>query len=72
MSQETAMHEMWVPSLHQEDPLEEEMAMYFRIHAWEISWTETGGRRLVVYSPWDHKESDRTNPPHESARGWSE
>ena len=55
MSQETAMHEMWVPSLHQQDPLEEEMAMYFRILAWEISWTETGGRRLVGYSPWDRR-----------------
>ena len=49
------MHEMWVPSLHQQDPLEEEMAMYFRILALEISWTETGGRRLVGYSPWDRR-----------------
>ena len=31
-----------------------------------------GQRRLVGYSPWDHKESDRTNPPHESGRGQSE
>ena len=32
--------EMWVQSLHQEDPLEEEMATL----AWEIPWTEEPGR----------------------------
>ena len=31
---------MWVPSLGQEDPLEEEMAIHFSILAWEIPRTE--------------------------------
>ena len=31
---------MWVPSLDWEEPLEEEMATYPSIHAWEIPWTE--------------------------------
>ena len=33
MSQEPITHEMWVPSLGQEDPLAEEMATYFSIFA---------------------------------------
>ena len=36
--------EMQVPFLHTEDPLEEEMATYFGIPAWEIPWTEETGR----------------------------
>ena len=32
--------ETWVCSLGQEDLLEEEMATYFSICAWEIPWTE--------------------------------
>ena len=31
---------MWVGSLGQEDPLEEEMATHSGIFAWEILWTE--------------------------------
>ena len=31
---------MWVRSLGQEDPLEEEMTIYSSILAWEIPWTE--------------------------------
>ena len=31
-----AVHEMWVRSLGQEDPLEEEMATHSNILAWEI------------------------------------
>ena len=51
-----AMQEMWVQSLGQEDPLEEEMATCSSILAWKIPWTEeTGG-----YSPWGHKQSDMT------------
>ena len=51
-----AMQEMWVRSLDQEDPLEEEMATCSSILAWIIPWTEeTGG-----YSPWGHKQSDLT------------
>ena len=34
---------MWVQSLDQEDPLEEEMATCFNILAWEIPWTEESG-----------------------------
>ena len=35
-----AMQETWVPSLGQEDPLEEEMATHSSILAWRIPWTE--------------------------------
>ena len=38
------MQEMQVQSLGGEDPLEEEMATYSRILAWEIPWTEETGR----------------------------
>ena len=34
---------MWVRSLDQEDPLEEEMATHSSIFAWEIPWTEEAG-----------------------------
>ena len=34
------MQEMWVQSLGQEEPLEEEMATSSIIFAWEITWTE--------------------------------
>ena len=40
----------------QEDPLEWEMAIHFRILAWKIH----GQRNLVSYSPWGCKESDTT------------
>ena len=45
-----------VPSLGREDPLEEEMAPPSSIHA-GIIYRQ---RRLVGYSPWDHKELDTT------------
>ena len=32
--------EVWVPSLGQEYPLEEEMATHSSMLAWEIPWTE--------------------------------
>jgi len=48
--------EMWVQSMGQEDPLEEEMTTHSSILAWRIPWTEEPGR----YSPWDCKESDMT------------
>ena len=35
-----AMQETWVPSLVQEDPLEEVMAPHSSILAWKIPWTE--------------------------------
>ena len=34
---------MWVRFLGQEDPLEEGMAIYSSILAWEIPWTEEPG-----------------------------
>ena len=37
------MQEMWVQSLGQEDPLENEMATCSSILAWEIPWTEEPG-----------------------------
>ena len=45
------MQETWVQSLHQEDPLEKEMAMYFRILAEKTH----GERSLVGYSPQGHR-----------------
>ena len=39
-----AMQEMWVSSLGQEDPLEEETATHSSILAWAISQTEEPGR----------------------------
>ena len=35
--------EIQVPSLGQENPLEEEMATHSSILAWEIAWTEEPG-----------------------------
>ena len=37
------MHEIWVPSLGWEDPLEKEMTTYSSILAWRIPWTEEPG-----------------------------
>ena len=37
------MQEIWVQSLGWEDPLEEEMANYSSILAWQIPWTEEPG-----------------------------
>ena len=52
-----AMQETGVRSLGWEDPLEKGMATHSSILAWRIPWTEEPGG---LYSPWDHKESDRT------------
>ena len=57
-----AMQKTWVQSLAQEDSLEEEMATHSSILTWEIPWTED----LVGYSPWDHKESDKTEHARKS------
>ena len=35
---------IWVLSLGQKDPLEEEIATHFSILAWKILWTEEPGR----------------------------
>ena len=48
--------EAWVPSLDQEDPLEEEMATHSSILVWRIPWTKEPGR----LSPWGCKEVDMT------------
>ena len=45
------MQEMQVPSLGQEDPLEEEMETHSSILSWEIY----GQRSLAAYSPRGHK-----------------
>ena len=37
------MQETWVPSLVQDDPLEERMATLSSILAWRIPWTEESG-----------------------------
>ena len=47
---------MRVPSLGQEDPMEEEMATHSSIPAWKFH----GQRSLVSYSPWGHKELNTT------------
>ena len=38
-----AMQEVWVQSLGQEDPLEEEMATNSSVLAWKVTWTEEPG-----------------------------
>ena len=38
------MQETWVRSLGWKDPLEEGMATYSSLLAWEIPWTEEPGR----------------------------
>ena len=61
------MWEIQVQSLGQEDPLEKEMATHSSTLAWKIPWRENpmegeslGGRSLVGYSPWGHKELGTT------------
>ena len=44
------MQEMPVPSLGQEDPLEEGMATQSNIRAWRIPWTEEPGRQQSMES----------------------
>ena len=39
----SAMQEIWVRSLDQEDPLEKGMATHSSILAWRIPWTEEPG-----------------------------
>ena len=48
------MQDLWVQSLLQEDPLEEEMATHSSILAWETPWTE----EPVGYSSWSCKDLD--------------
>ena len=51
-----AMQETLVQSLGGEDPLEEVMATYSGIVAWEILWTEEPGRLQSM----GHKKLDMT------------
>ena len=45
---------MWVQSLGQESPLEEEMAIHSSILAWRIPWTEEpGGLQSMELKEWD-------------------
>ena len=50
------MQETWIPSLGQEDPLEEEMTTHSSILAWKIPWTEEPGGLQSTGS----QESDMT------------
>ena len=44
-----AMQEMWVQSLGQKDPLEQQLATHSSILAWEVPWTEEpGGLQSMV------------------------
>ena len=45
-----AMWETWVLSLGPEDALEKEMAFYFSILAWKITWTEEPGGLQSMWS----------------------
>ena len=51
-----AMRKTQVQPLDWEDPLEKEMAT----HSSTLAGKFHGQRSLVGYSPWGHKESDRT------------
>ena len=47
------MQEIWVQSLGQEDPLENEMATHSSILAWEIPWTEATHSSILAWEiPW--------------------
>ena len=50
--------EMWIQSLDQEDPLEEEMAIHSSILAWKIPWTEEPGRLQSLGSQSQTRLSD--------------
>ena len=52
--------EIWVPSLGQEDSLEEEITTT----PVSLPGESQGQRSLAGYSPKDGKESDTTQPPH--------
>ena len=52
-----AMWETWVRSLGGEDPLQKGVAIYSRILAWRILWTEEPGRGYISRG---HRELDMT------------
>ena len=53
--------ETWVPSLGQEDPLEEGMATHSSTLVWRIPWTEDPGRLQPI---WLHRVG------HDKANRW--
>ena len=57
---------MWVRSLGQEDPLEEEMAKHSSILAWEIPWTEEpGGLQFIGLQKDRHDWATEHNTQYE-------
>ena len=60
--QETS--EMWVQSLSQEDPLEEDMATHSRIPTWRIPWTEEPDRLRSTGLQSQTQLSDLAAVPH--------
>ena len=53
---------MWVRSLGQEYPLEQEMATHANILAWKIPWAEEPDHLYIVHG--DVKELDMTEHTH--------
>ena len=60
---------MWVQSLGQENPLEEEMATHSSILAWRIPWTEEPGGLQSMGSQRDTTEHDVHAP--EMGSSWT-
>ena len=57
------MQEMQVQPLGWEDPLQEEMATYSSILAWEILWTEEpGGQQSKGSQRFRHEIKDKSSP----------
>ena len=53
----SAMQEIWVPSMDQDDPLEKGMATHSSILAWEIPWAENPGSTVHGITESDTNES---------------
>ena len=58
----STMRETWVRALGWEDPLEKEMAIYYRTIAWKIPWTEEPGRLQSMGLQTVGQDSDFTTP----------
>ena len=56
----------WIWSLGEEDPLEEAMAIYSSILAWEIPWTEEPGRlkSMGLQKSWSQLSDWTTSPSY--------
>ena len=61
--------EIWVPSLHGKDPLEEEMATHSRNLAWTISWMEEPGglQPMGLQGVRHNRSAEHTPPPYQNA-----